>query len=249
MTKLRDTTFVCVDCETTGLDPKNDHIIEIAAVRFSFQKELSRYHTLVNPKCTIPETAIEIHHITQDMVANAPTIDSVLPKLLQFVDDSIIVGHAIPFDLSIINAEAKRHNTTTHPLSNQYIDTLRLARHYGESPNNSLDVLRRHFNIPELGAHRALNDVLITIDVFKHLCSRYKTLQDIFSILAKPIPMKRMPLGKYKGRPFSEVPLPYLKWASYQNFDRDLLFSIKREIKIRKNGNTFSQASNPFSSL
>jgi DNA polymerase-3 subunit epsilon len=58
-----------------------------------------------------------------------------------------------------------------------------------------------------------------------------------------------MPLGKHKGRPFSEIPHEYLQWAANKDFDQDLTFSIRSELKKRKSGNLFKQASNPFSEL
>jgi DNA polymerase-3 subunit epsilon len=57
--------------------------------------------------------------------------------------------------------------------------------------------------------------------------------------------MKYMPFGKYKGRPFSEIPLQFLNWASRIDFDQDLLHSIQLELKKRKKGGQFGQATNP----
>jgi len=61
--------------------------------------------------------------------------------------------------------------------------------------------------------------------------------------------MKVMPLGKHKGRLIKEIPLDYLKWAVRKDFDQDLIFSIKQEIRKRQKGQSFNQASNPFSQL
>jgi DNA polymerase-3 subunit epsilon len=124
-----------------------------------------------------------------------------------------------------------------------------MARLYGESPVNSLEKLREHFNIAAEGAHRAMNDVVVNIEVFKFLSSKFKTTEQLVERLKKPILLKKMPLGKHKGRPFGEIPIEYLLWAANKDFDQDLLFSIKSELKKRKTGNQFRQASNPFSSL
>ena len=94
-----------------------------------------------------------------------------------------------------------------------------------------------------------MKDVMMNIAVFKHLAGRYKTVEKILDILARPIKMKYMPLGKYKGRLFSEIPLQYLQWATHIDFDQDLLYSIRLEIKKRKRGEGFSQITNPFSAL
>ncbi len=249
MTQLRKDTFICLDCESTGLNVESDEIIELAAVKFNFDNNLEDIQTLIDPGVTIPEESIRIHNITQDMVAGKPKIQSYLPQFLKFIEGHTIVGHGIKFDIDIILNTAKRHCIPCK-LSNQpFIDTLRLARLYGQTSVNSLEKLRQHFNIFTDGAHRAMNDVVVNIEVFKRLTSSFKTTQSLFERLKRPIPMKTMPLGKYKGRVFGEVPTVYLSWAVTQNFDKDLLFSIKVELKKRKKGNLFSQASNPFSTL
>ncbi len=250
MGKLSKQVFICLDCETTGLDTDNDQIIEVAAIRFTCENEIDRIHSLVKPSGKIPAESTKIHNITDEMVADQPSITEVLPGFLEFIGKDIVIGHGVNFDITVINNHAKKYKVSTAGLSNnKIIDTLRLARYYGESPNNTLEVLRRHFNIPGEGAHRALNDVKTTISVFKHLTTTFHTTEDLFKILDKPIPMRRMPLGKYKGRLFTEIPLNYLQWAAHQKFDKDLLYSLRRELKNRKKGNTFTQATNPFAGL
>lgn len=242
-------TFVCFDCEATGLDPEKDRLIEIAAAKFTSEGIVDRCEDLINPGILIPQHTIEIHHITDEMVKDKPSIDSVIKKYLDFIGDHIVVGHAIPFDLALLNAEAKRIGMQTNLTQQRYIDTLRLARLYGESPTNSLESLRKHFNIKAEGAHRAMSDVVVNIEVFKYLSQKFRTTEEILKRLEKPIALKLMPLGKHKGRPFREVPVEYLRWAANQNFDQDLLFSLRSELKKRKQGNLFSQASNPFADL
>ena len=61
--------------------------------------------------------------------------------------------------------------------------------------------------------------------------------------------MANMPLGKYKGRPLKEVPLQYLQWIVHKDFDQDLLYSVRTELKRRKKGNLFTQVGNPFLDL
>lgn len=248
MTLLSEEVFICLDCETTGLDPKQDRIIEIACATFNFSGIIDKFETLIDPKQQIPEESQKIHHISQEMVQGKPTIEQVIPKILSMIDGHIIVGHGIEFDVSILVENLKQLCFT--PIPNfPYIDTLRLARLYGESPINSLERLREHFNIEFHGAHRAMNDVLVNIEVFKRLSTSFKTTKELLSRLAKPIRLKTMPLGKHKGRKFEEIPMEYLEWASRKPFDQDLSYSIRSEIKARKKGRSFHQASNPFSSL
>ncbi len=238
-----------MDCETTGLDVKIDRIIEVAVMCFDMDIDYEQSESLVNPGCVIPETSIAIHHITPDMVQDKPTIDQVLPEILRILGNNIIIGHGIQFDIDIIANAAERHGIATNIRNNRSLDTLRMARLYGESPINSLEQLRKHFNIPQEGAHRAMNDVIVNKEVFKFLAKRYKTTDNLFDALSRPIYMSNMPLGKHKGRPLKEIPLDYLKWIVHKDFDQDLIFSVRTELKRRKQGNHFSQSGNPFSNL
>lgn len=249
MESLNKEIFVCFDCETTGLDTEKDRIIEIAATKFTFSETLGNLEALINPECSIPKESIAIHHITEEMVSKKPLISEILPEFLDFISDHTIVGHGIPFDIDIVSKTAKRHNIPCRITLRRHIDTLRLARHYGGSPTNSLEGLRKHFNIPYEGAHRAMNDVVVNIEVFKNLSKPFKTTKQLFELLSKPVALKKMPLGKHKGRPFKEIPLEYLQWAVNKDFDQDLIYSLKMELKRRKKGGMFSQVSNPFLSL
>ncbi len=249
MPYFNKTTFVCLDCETTGLDPQADHIIEIAVIAFHFDKQIESFETLIDPCCLINQASMEIHHITDDMVKGKPKIEEVLPKVIKLIDKHIIIGHGVGLDIAFLCEAAKKHAIPCSIMTNPVLDTLRMARLYGESPTNSLERLREHFNIAAEGAHRAMNDVVVNIEVFKFLSSSYKTTEQLFERLKRPIALKAMPLGKHKGRPFSDIPLEYLQWAANKDFDQDLLFSIRSELKKRKKGNPFGQAANPFAGL
>lgn len=247
MKPLSEEIFVCLDCETTGLDVKEDRVIEVACVVFTQNGVIDSFESLVDPERVIPEDSIKIHNITNDMVQNKPTVDKVIPAILKMVGSYPIVGHGIKFDLDILNESAKRASIPYSIHQNTMVDTLRLARLYGESPTNALDMLRRHFNVEAQGAHRAMGDVLVNKDVFFHLVRKFKNLKEVLQSLENPIEMKNFPLGKHKGRPLKEIPVNYLVWASKQEFDRDLIFSIQKELKRRSRSNNFTQS--PFSTL
>jgi DNA polymerase-3 subunit epsilon len=236
MKRFEQQTFICMDCETTGLDVDKDRIIEIAITKFTFNEILEEFETLVNPEKPIPEESIKIHHITDEMVQHAPLMKDVLPRALEMIGNHIIVGHGVKFDVDMVRKAAERVGVPTKIAHNPMLDTLRMARLYGESPINSLEQLRKHFNIEEEGAHRAMSDVIVNMNVFKQLCKNHKSLDHLFEVLSRPIPMKIMPLGN-------------LRWAANKDFDQDLLFSLRSEIKRRKSGNHFTQSANPFHGL
>lgn len=249
MVQLNQAQFVCLDVEATGLDTKNDRVIELAAVVFTFDGVVDEFESLINPECEIPAASQAIHNISDEMVKDKPKIAELLSQFFSFVGNRILIGHGIQFDIDILCQEAARAHVPCSLRTNLSFDTLRLARLYGESPTNSLDMLRRHFNIQPEGAHRAMSDVFVNVQVFKHLTRKFKTIEQIQAALAKPIQMKMMPLGKHKGRPLKEIPADYLSWAARQEFDQDLLFSLRTELQRRRKGTSFGQAGNPFQHL
>jgi DNA polymerase III subunit epsilon len=248
--QLHKETFICIDCEATGLDPEKDRIIEIAVAKFTFDSISVSFESLIDPEMIIPGESIKIHHITQEMVQGKPRIQTLLPKIIEMIGSHTIIGHGILFDIKLLLNEAKRYLLPCPIEKNKTIDTLRLARLYGDSPTNALATLGLHFNVSQDDpAHRAMNDVLVNIEVFKHLSRRYGTLEKVFQILSKPVLMKTMPLGPHKGRLLKEIPLQYLLWAVRKDFDQDLLFSLKKEISERNKGQRFGQSANPFNAL
>lgn len=246
MTLIFKTTFACIDCESTGLDPQTDRIIEVAVSIFCGDRQLESLSTLIDPQVPIPKDSQLIHHIDDQMVKDQPLIQSVLPQVHNLVQGLPIVGHGIGFDIDLLNNAALCHRIPSRLKSNRRIDTLRLARLYGQVSSNSLENLRQHFNIPDEGAHRAMGDVRVNIAVFLHLAKQFRTFEEMLARLEKPIEMRTIPLGKHKGRLFRDIPLDYLQWAAAKRFDLDLQFSIQKEMRRRKQQRTFGQAINPF---
>ncbi len=125
MADLEKQKFICIDCETTGLDAQQDRIIEVAVMCFDSQTVYGEFESLINPECPIPETSIAIHHITPDMVVDKPTIDQVLPSILELVGDHIIIGHGVHFDIDIVATAAERYGIPTKIRNNRFLDTLK----------------------------------------------------------------------------------------------------------------------------
>lgn len=165
LTKINN--YVVLDLEMTGLNPKNDKVIEIAAVKVQNRKITDTYSTLVNPMVKISERITELTGITNEMVAFAAGTDEAMQKLVDFIGDQVIVGHNIRFDYSFIKQWAVNQKI---PLELKAYDTLKLARTLlpQELPKK-LESLCEYFNIPRENAHRALDDTIETKLVFEQL--------------------------------------------------------------------------------
>ncbi len=161
-------TYVALDLETTGLDPKRDTILEVGAVRFrtsirdgTIQAEtLDTWSSLVNPGRPIPIQIQQLTGITQDEVLGAPRLPQIVGQLLRFVDHHPLVGHNVSFDVSFLHS----HDL---PLSNPAVDTFELAGILmPHAARYSLIKLGEAFGLPNLCSHRALADALATKDLF-----------------------------------------------------------------------------------
>jgi DNA polymerase III epsilon subunit family exonuclease len=166
-------TLISIDCETTGLDYKNEKIIEIAAVRFNDDGILDTYQTLVNPEIPIKHSSFKIHGISDDDVANAPTIAEVLPTFLAFMGDTPYVAHNALFDYSFINQATKEY--LSQRFTNPRIDSLELYRSvFPEEPSHGLAALLARFGIPQETKHRALEDAEGLARAFPRLNQLYQ---------------------------------------------------------------------------
>ena len=104
--------FTAIDTETTGLNPKSDRMIEVGAVKVRNGNITERFETLINPGRKLEERIINLTGITQESLKNAPAIEEVLPDLLAFIGDDVLLGHKILFDFSFIKRAAVNHHLT-----------------------------------------------------------------------------------------------------------------------------------------
>lgn len=179
--------FVVFDTETTGLAPSRDRIIELAAIRFIDGEPVELFSTLVNPEREIPPEISELNIITDDMVADAPTISEILPAFEEFIGDDLLVAHNLEFDLKF----AFHSGSTLMDTKRKYIDTLEQAQKLLKKPrrtycedegywdydyesdydvdDHKLDTLCSYYNIIRPYEHRAAADALATGDLFLEL--------------------------------------------------------------------------------
>ncbi len=175
-TPLIDVTFCVLDLETTGGSPADCEITEIGAVKYRAGELIGTFQTLVDPGAPIPPSIVLLTGITHAMVVDAPEIETALPSFLEFIGDSVIVGHNVRFDLSFLNAAAIRLGYGKLP--NKSADTASLARRLirQEVRNLRLGTLAAHFRSPTKPNHRALEDARATAHVFHALLERAGSL-------------------------------------------------------------------------
>jgi len=151
--------FVAVDLETTGLDPRRDDIIEIAAVPFVDGRPQHAYVTRVDPGRPIPPESSRIHGITDDMVVHATTIGEALVKLEAVCGRRVLVGHGIAFDLAMLARARRAHRLP--PVVNPTLDIMRLAAAlHPDWKRFGFDDVASRMGIGILGRHSAEGDAV-----------------------------------------------------------------------------------------
>lgn len=184
-TPLAEATLVVVDLETTGTDPAGDAITEIGAVKVRGGEVLGEFRSFVDPERPIPAYIASLTGITDESVAGAPSIRTVLPMFLDFVGDAALVAHNARFDISFLSTQAAACEIAwTKP---RVLDTLTLARavfRRDEVRDHKLSTLAAHVGASITPDHRALSDARATVDVLHAIIERLgptgaSTLEDL----------------------------------------------------------------------
>ncbi|MDD2396394.1 MAG: PolC-type DNA polymerase III [Tissierellia bacterium] len=168
-----DSDFVVFDLETTGLNPKNDHIIEIGAVKISNRKVIDSFSTFVHTDRKLPEKIIELTSITDDMLVGQPDIGDALPSFLDFAKGSVLVAHNAKFDVGFIREKAKVLSIENYNPST--LDTLELSKALiKDVKNHRLNTLTKKLGISLLNHHRAVDDANATGQLFIILLNKLR---------------------------------------------------------------------------
>lgn len=171
---LKDDTYVVFDVETTGLSAVHDVIIELAAVKIRNGEIIDRFSEFANPHRKLSQQIIELTHITDDMLKDAPEIDDVIKRFLTFIDGSVLVAHNARFDMGFLQEAVKRLGE--EPVQNPVIDTLELARFlFPNLKNHRLNTLAAQLNVKLEQHHRAIYDAEATGHIL------WKMLEETFN--------------------------------------------------------------------
>lgn len=202
--------YTVFDLETTGLDPNTDEIIEISAIRVENGQQVAEFSALVQPTDHLVSLDItQLTGITNDMLTGKPTIETVMPRFLEFIGDTPLVGHNIcAFDLLFCNRACAQIGCPR--IENQCVDTLPLARRHLKLKNYRLGTIASAFHVIPDTAHRALADcqtTMLCFEALKKLQAAPLTMQQATGRRAKqtsPSGKAKISAGDYKK--FAQVP-------------------------------------------
>ena len=168
---------IVLDVETTGLDYTKEIMVEFAAIRLENGKMKDRFETLINPEQHIRKSSMAVHGITEEMVADQPTEEQVMPEILKFIGDYPIVAHNAIFDYNFLNEASKR--LYGKPLENQRIDSQFLFKEvYPEFESHGLENLMIKFGVEFDTRHRAMADTIGLAKAFPKLKKLYEKKYD-----------------------------------------------------------------------
>lgn len=153
--------YVVFDIETTGLSPARDEIIELSALRVEDNKIVDEFSKLINPECYVSPFITRLTGITPSMLYEAPKTHIVLQEFMEFIKDSIVIGHNVTFDIGFVDVKLKKYFDTS--FKNDYIDTLKIARKFlPQLPSKKLGMIAEYFKFNTDGMHRGLKDCTVT---------------------------------------------------------------------------------------
>ena len=180
---LGEFEFVAFDTETTGLMPARERVVEVSGVRFSLEKELAEFESLVDPGIPIPPASSRVHGIKDEDVAGQPRVDTVLPKFMELCDGAIVVAHNAEFDVNFVAHEAARHSVPLLPVP--VLDTVEIARSLRpDLPNHKLETISNALGCAAPTYHRALADsktLMNSLLVIIAGAPEVKTLRDLLA--------------------------------------------------------------------
>ena len=187
---LTNTMFAAVDLETTGLDPLQDQIIEVAVQRFTLNGEAGHFSTLVNSDIPIPPEVSRLTGITSKDLVNAPNFNEIKNQVSAALQGAVLVGHNINFDLKFLS----KHGISPN---GDIVDTLDLAYIIDrDSPDYRLQTLTERYKIDPGTEHRALSDCISTMNLFLLLLGKLiETSELTLQRLQRLASVSKWPLG------------------------------------------------------
>jgi len=182
-----DGEFIAFDLETTGLNKKQDRIIEIGAVRVRNGQVVDKFSSFADPGHRLSGITVNLTGITDEMVHGAPAPHEAVRAFLDWAGETPLVAHNAEFDIGFVRETCQRNGWEFAPL---WIDTLTLAQYLcPELSNHRLDTVAEHLELPPFQHHRAFDDADVCAQIFCHLAAYMKaegvsTAEEINPLLA-----------------------------------------------------------------
>ncbi|WDI79276.1 exonuclease domain-containing protein [Candidatus Vidania fulgoroideae] len=185
--------FISLDTETTGLDIKNDRIIEISCNEIiNFRITGKKFHSYIKTDREINKEAYKIHKINKKILINKPIFKKISKKIIKIIKKSKVIIHNVNFDYKILKEEFKRIGKK---IKFKTIDTLKIARKKFPGKKNSLTYLCKRFKIKKKKKHSALQDSINLAKVFILMSSKQRKI----NIKKKKIKKKNISNKKKKN--------------------------------------------------
>lgn len=160
---------VVLDCETTGLNPRTDEVIAVAAIviRGNHIMTSKAYRAVIRSDRDPTSESIKIHRLRAHDVAQGRPMHEVLPELLRFIGGRPIVGYYVDFDVRMLDKYVLRYIEAKLPNPRIEVSEIYFALKYGDAPPGTVLDLRfqsilADLSIPSLAQHDAFNDALMT---------------------------------------------------------------------------------------
>ncbi|ACO87127.1 3'-5' exonuclease [Clostridium botulinum] len=225
--ELDNENVVVFDVESTGINIIEDEIVQIAGIKINNKGEvIESFQRFLIPKKSVGDSYLVHGFSDQFLKENGENKKVVLKDFLEFIKDTVIVGHNVTFDISILNSELERLSLEKANFKTYY-DTLDIARRFYPSlTNHKLETLSKLFNTETKSSHDAMDDILATKDV----------LMAMLKEKVKPTIINRMVVyGKYikKFEPIYEE-ITNLKKLSYIKNPKDIIGEIVNKTKIKE---------------
>jgi DNA polymerase-3 subunit epsilon len=221
-----DNLYAIVDIETTGGHANANGITEIAIFIHNGEQIIEEYETLINPFQEIPIYIQSLTGITNEMASQAPSFESVAPKIFELLDGKIFVAHNVNFDYSFVNHHLKREGFT---LQSRKLCTVRLARKiFPGLPSYSLGKLTRSLNVNILNRHRAAGDAFATSTIFKMMLDA-----DEHGIITDALKVKEQSLPPFISRGQIDQ-IPRQPGVYYFKDKKDKIIYVGKAINLHK---------------
>ena len=158
--------YVVVHVETTGLNPVDDYIIEIGAIKYNNFKEVERFSCLVNPNIAISAKITEISGLTNSDLVNESTIDDVLPQLIAFIAKLPLLGYNVKFEIDFIANACLRLSLKL--IDNQILSVANLVRKTISLPNYKLITVKDFLGLTDNKLVNAIDDCVAINEAYIH---------------------------------------------------------------------------------